>query len=276
MRAAGDEGVFDDLEVLERRRTREEDRADEERDAVCPEPDERHVAGNRPERKAGRTDHEQDGDPPRARAPGKGRARPAGEQPLAVRARAPDELGAAELVDGPRHERPRPLGADGAGALRQPAPPPAVPAQWWNPAELEASRTGHGLGLEVGQLTLDVLDEQLRHVVGEAELDDHPQGREVGPVRGEGVGGQQPAALPQRVRDVEDGVVLDLVLELEGEHRQLVASGDQLERARSPRSGRRAASRRRASTAAPCGSRRTRAAGSCSTAPPPAHPAVRS
>ena len=141
---AGDKRGVDDLEVLERRRTREEDRADEERDAVCPEPHERPVAGDRPERKAGRTDHEQDGDPPRARAPGKGRARPADEQPLAVRARAPDELGAAELVDGSRDERSRPLGADGAGALGQPAPPAATSAQWWNPAELEASRTGTG------------------------------------------------------------------------------------------------------------------------------------
>ena len=71
-------------------------------------------------------------------------AAPAGEHPLALRARAPDVLDAVELVDGARDERSRPLGADGAGALWQPAPPPAVPAQWWNPAELEASRTGTG------------------------------------------------------------------------------------------------------------------------------------
>ena len=55
------------------------------------------------------------------------------------------------------------------------------------------------------------------------ELDHHPQRREVGAVGREGVGGQQPAALAQGVRDVEDREVVDAVLELEGEHRQLVA-----------------------------------------------------
>ena len=75
---------------------------------------------------------------------------PAGEHPLAMRARAPDELDAVELVDGARHERPRALDADGAGALWQPAPPPAVPAQWWNPAEFEASRTGTGCASRCG------------------------------------------------------------------------------------------------------------------------------
>ena len=40
----------------------------------------------------------------------------------------------------------------------------------------------------------------------------------------ERVGGHQPAALAQRVRDVEDGEVVDAVVEREREHRQLVAA----------------------------------------------------
>ena len=80
-----------------------------------------------------------------------------------------------------------------------------------------------GLRLEVRQLPLDVLHEQVGHVVGEPELDDDAQRREVGAVGRERVGGHQPAALAQRARDVEDREVVDLVLELEREHRQLVA-----------------------------------------------------
>ena len=68
-------------------------------------------------------------------------------------------------------------------------------------------------------------------------LHDDAQRGEVGPVLREGVGGHLPAALAQRVRDVEDGEVVDVVLEREREHRQLVAPRQQLERAelRDPR-----------------------------------------
>ena len=60
----------------------------------------------------------------------------------------------------------------------------------------------------------------------------------------EGVRRDLPAALAQRVRDVEDREVLDLVLHLEREDRQLVSARDQLERADLLDLARRAASRR--------------------------------
>src|SRR6476660_3515944 len=62
--------------------------------------------------------------------------------------------------------------------------------------------------LEAWQLSLDVLHEQVRQVVGEAAPDDDPERREVFTIRRERVRGHLPAALPQGVRDVEDGVVL--------------------------------------------------------------------
>ena len=74
-----------DLEELEGAGAREEDRADEEGDAVGSDPDERHVAGKRADREARGPDHEQHRDPPRPRAPGTGHA--FAEAPaLAVRA----------------------------------------------------------------------------------------------------------------------------------------------------------------------------------------------
>ena len=50
------------------------------------------------------------------------------------------------------------------------------------------------------------------------------------PILGERVRGHLPAALAQREREVEDGVVLHLRLQREREDRQLVAAGQQLER----------------------------------------------
>ena len=66
--------------------------------------------------------------------------------------------------------------------------------------------------LEPRQLPLEVGDEQVGHVVGEAAPDDDAQRGEVRAVLRERVGGHLPAALAQRVRDVEDGEVVDLVL----------------------------------------------------------------
>ena len=79
------------------------------------------------------------------------------------------------------------------------------------------------------QLSLDVPHEHVREVVGEAAPDDDPERREVFTIRRERVRGHLPAALPQRVRDVEDRVVLDVGPERERKHRQLVPAGDQLE-----------------------------------------------
>src|SRR6516165_4146787 len=85
--------------------------------------------------------------------------------------------------------------------------------------------------VQLRQLPLHVADKQVGEVVREA-LPDHDSERgEVLAVGGEGVGGNEPAALAQRIRYVEDGVVLDLGVQREREHRQLVASRQQLERA---------------------------------------------
>ena len=72
--------------------------------------------------------------------------------------------------------------------------------------------------------------EHVRHVVREPPPDDDAQRGEVGAVLGEGVRGHLPAALAQRVRDVEHGVVVDAVLQREGEDGQLVAARQELER----------------------------------------------
>ena len=66
--------------------------------------------------------------------------------------------------------------------------------------------------------------------MGEAPLDDDAKRRQVLSVCGEGVGRDEPASLSQRARDVEDAEVVDFVPNLEGEHRQLVALREQLER----------------------------------------------
>ena len=68
-----------------------------------------------------------------------------------------------------------------------------------------------GLLLELRQLPLDVVDQQVRHVVAEAALDHDAQHRQVLAVLREGVRREQPAALAQRVRDVEDREVVDPV-----------------------------------------------------------------
>ena len=57
------------------------------------------------------------------------------------------------------------------------------------------------------------------------------QGGEVGAVLRERVRRKLPASLTHRVRYIEHRVVLDLVLQREGEDRQLVASRQELERA---------------------------------------------
>ena len=87
-----------------------------------------------------------------------------------------------------------------------------------------------GLRLEPRKLPLEVGDEHVRHVVREAAPDDYAQRGEVGPVLRERVRRHLPAALAQRVRDVEDGVVLDLLLQREREHGKLVAARQELER----------------------------------------------
>jgi hypothetical protein len=55
--------------------------------------------------------------------------------------------------------------------------------------------------------------------MAEAPLDHHTQRRKVGALLREGVGRHEPATLPQRVRDVEDRVVLDVVDQREREDR---------------------------------------------------------
>ncbi|CAM5337525.1 hypothetical protein SCALM49S_06220 [Streptomyces californicus] len=68
----------------------------------------------------------------------------------------------------------------------------------------------------------------------------HPQHRQVLAVGREGVRGDQPAPFAQPARHVEDVVRVDVVLRREGEHRQLVAPGEEsevaqpLHRARQP------------------------------------------
>ena len=65
--------------------------------------------------------------------------------------------------------------------------------------------------LEARQLPYQILDEQPGKVVAEAAPDDDSQSREILAVLRERVGRHLPAALAQRVRDVEHGEVLDLV-----------------------------------------------------------------
>jgi hypothetical protein len=69
------------------------------------------------------------------------------------------------------------------------------------------------------QLALQVVDEHVGHVVGEAAPDDDAKCGEVGAVLGERVRRELPPALTHGVRDVEHRVVLDLVLQREREHR---------------------------------------------------------
>jgi hypothetical protein len=66
--------------------------------------------------------------------------------------------------------------------------------------------------------------------VRESATDDVPQRSEVLTILRGRVGGHLPAALPERIRDVEASEVLDLVRHREREDRQLVPAGDQLER----------------------------------------------
>src|SRR5262245_38481007 len=87
-----------------------------------------------------------------------------------------------------------------------------------------------GLLLEPRQLPIQVREQHVGHVVGEAAPHDHAQGGEVFAVLRERVGRHLPAALAQRVRHVEDGEVVDVVLDLEGEDGELVPPREQLER----------------------------------------------
>ena len=102
--------------------------------------------------------------------------------------------------------------------------------QWWNLCS-SAPCTGPACFCRLRQLALDVAYEHVGEVVREALPHDDAQRGEVGAVGGEGVGRHLPAALAQGIRDVEDGEVVDVVLELECEDRQLVAARQQLERA---------------------------------------------
>ena len=88
---------------------------------------------------------------------------------------------------------------------------------------------GRRLLLEPRQLTLQVVDQQVGQVLAEPTFDDDPQRREVLAVLRERVRRQEPAALAQGVGDVEDREVVDPVLEREGEDRQLVTLGQELE-----------------------------------------------
>src|SRR5215218_3245789 len=88
-----------------------------------------------------------------------------------------------------------------------------------------------GLALEARQLPLEVREQHVRHVVGEAAPHHDSERSEVLAVLREGVRGHLPAPFAERVRDVEDGEVVDRVAHFEREDRQLVPSREQLERA---------------------------------------------
>ena len=88
---------------------------------------------------------------------------------------------------------------------------------------------GGRLLLQARQLPLEIVDEHVGHVVREPTPDDHAQGGEVGPMLRERVRRNLPAALTHCVRDIENRVVLDLVLQRESEDRQLVSSRQELE-----------------------------------------------
>ena len=148
-------------------------------------------------------------------------------------------------------------------------------AQWWKPRGRPVVN-GLRLLLEARQLPLRSATSRSARSWREAAPHDDPQRREVLPVLRERVRRDLPAALAQRVRDVEDGEVVDVVAQLEREHGQLVAVREQLER---PELGdpRREPRRDVARVLrAPCGSRRSRAGGSCSTARRPARRGARS
>ena len=83
--------------------------------------------------------------------------------------------------------------------------------------------------LEARQLPPQIGNQHVGEVVGEAASHDDPERREVLAVLREGVGRDLPATLAQRVRDIEDREVVDVVPQLEREYRQFVAARDQLE-----------------------------------------------
>ena len=84
--------------------------------------------------------------------------------------------------------------------------------------------------LETRQLSLQVGDQHVRHVVGEPAPDDDSKSGKIFAVLRERVRGHLPATLAKRVRHVEHGEVLDVVPKREREDGQLVAPRDELER----------------------------------------------
>src|SRR5450756_1407573 len=85
--------------------------------------------------------------------------------------------------------------------------------------------------LQLLDLLAQVVEQHVGHVHRETAAHHDAQRRKVLTVLREGVGRHLPAALAQRRRDVEHGEVFDVVLEFEGEHRQLVTLREELERA---------------------------------------------
>jgi hypothetical protein len=80
------------------------------------------------------------------------------------------------------------------------------------------------------RLLLQVLDQQVAHLTCHSGPNNDPEDGHILEVLGERVGGNHPAVLAQPVRDVEHGVVLDVLLQAEGEHRELATLGEQLVR----------------------------------------------
>ena len=202
----------DGLDVLEGGGRGEEDRADEEHHAVDARSDELLEAGKRGDEEARRADREQDPDPPR---------RPVRRPPDALAASGSRELDgvcagrattrrpachrraqATCVVNGPTSGA-RPPSSRRAARIR------ARVSGGTRPRRVVVRRAR--LLLQARELTLEVADQQVGHVVREAAPDDDPQRREVGPVGRERVGRDLPAAFAQRARDVEDGEVVDVV-----------------------------------------------------------------
>ena len=152
-------------------------------------------------------------------APGKLRHRAAGRRPALRLPADADRSGRSGPVG-----RTRPNHESGRVAA------PAQQTPWVSGGSCRVSLVQRGvLFLQARELALDVGDEKVGHVVTQAALDHHTQRTQVGPVLGERVRGHEPAALAERVRDVEDRVVLDVVVQREREDRQLGTAGDEPE-----------------------------------------------
>ena len=149
--------------------------------------------------------------------------------------------------------------------------------QWAKPPPSGGGGSGASELREEIDVALQVGDQEVGEVAREAVAHDDAQRREVLAVLRERVRRHEPAPLAQALRDVEHGVRRGpRPSSANANTGSSLPSVMQLERPDRRRSRRRCSARRRATSAARGGSRRSRGARSCSTARRPGCPAARS